>query len=122
MAGAAAGAGLAPGWRFAIATLIELAWEVIENTPALIGRYRGVTASLDYFGDSVINSVADIVAMRLGFALARMAPVWVSVAVAIGFEVLTAIVIRDGLTLNVLMLLWPLDPVLEWQARLWEAG
>jgi hypothetical protein len=109
---------LSLGWRFAIATLAEVAWEIVENTDALIERYRAVTVALDYFGDSVVNSTADVVAMWLGFAIARVAPVWVSVALALGFEVLTAIVIRDGLALNVLMLLWPLDSVLEWQSGL----
>jgi hypothetical protein len=111
---------LAAGWRLAIATAVEVGWELVENTDALIERYRGVTASLDYFGDSVINSVSDTVAMVAGFWLARIAPVWVSVAVAVGFEVLTAIVIRDGLALNVLMLLWPLQSVLDWQNALWQ--
>jgi hypothetical protein len=111
---------LAAGWRLVIATAVEVGWELVENTDALIERYRGVTASLDYFGDSVINSVSDTVAMVAGFWLARIAPVWVSVAVAVGFEVLTAIVIRDGLALNVLMLLWPLQSVLDWQNALWQ--
>ncbi len=112
----AVAARLSFGWRLALATAIECAWEIVENTDALIERYRGVTVSLDYFGDSVINSVADIFAMVAGFWLARVIPVWASVAVVAGFEVLTAFVIRDGLALNILMLLWPLDAVLEWQS------
>jgi hypothetical protein len=106
---------LSVGWRFAIATLVECAWEIVENSDAIIERYRAVTISLDYYGDSVINSVADIVAMWAGFWLARAIPVWASVAFVVGFELLTAWVIRDGLALNVLMLLWPLEAVREWQ-------
>ena len=104
------------GWRLVIATVVECGWEIVENTDAMIQRYRDTTVSADYVGDSVLNSVSDIAAMGVGFALARVVPVWVSVLVVIGFEVLTAIVIRDGLALNILMLLWPLEAVKEWQA------
>ncbi|KZY39078.1 hypothetical protein A3731_13550 [Roseovarius sp. HI0049] len=104
------------GWKLVIATVVECAWEIVENTDAMIQRYRDSTVSSDYMGDSVLNSVSDIAAMWVGFALARVVPVWVSVVVVVGFEVLTAIVIRDGLALNVLMLHWPLEAVKEWQA------
>ena len=75
------------GWRLAIATLIEAAWEILENTDAVINRYREVTIALDYYGDSVLNSVFDIIAMWAGFWLARRVPVWVSVAIVIIAEV-----------------------------------
>ena len=104
------------GWRLAIATIIECAWEIVENSDAIIERYREVTISLDYFGDSVINSAADVVAMWFGFWLASRLPVWASIALFFFFELLTVWVIRDGLTLNVIMLLYPLDAIRDWQA------
>jgi Protein of unknown function (DUF2585) len=104
------------GWRLAIATLVEAAWEIVENSDAVIERYRSVTISLDYYGDSVLNVVADVAAMVLGFWLASKLPVWVTVALIILFEAVTITIIRDGLALNVLMLLYPLDWVAEWQA------
>lgn len=107
---------LSLGWRLSIATAVECLWEIIENGDAVIERYRAVTISLDYYGDSVINSVADVVAMWVGFALARVLPVWVSVAIVILSEVVVGYAIRDGLALNVLMLLYPIEAVMEWQA------
>lgn len=107
---------LSVAWRLSIATVIESAWELLENSESVIERYRSVTISLDYYGDSVINSVADIVAMVAGFFLARVLPLWASVALIVFFEALTTWLIRDGLALNILMLLWPLDAVKAWQA------
>lgn len=104
------------GWRLAIATLVECAWEIVENSDAVIERYRSVTISLDYYGDSVLNTVCDVLAMVLGFWLASKLPVWATVALIILFEGVTMWIIRDGLALNVLMLLWPLDSVAQWQA------
>lgn len=109
---------LSVGWRLLIATLIEAGWEILENSPIIIDRYRAVTISLDYYGDSVINSVADILAMMVGFWIARKAPLWVSVALILFFEILTTWLIRDGLALNVLMLIWPLDAVRDWQGAI----
>jgi hypothetical protein len=107
---------LAFGWRLVIATLVECAWEIVENSDAVIERYRTVTISLDYFGDSVLNTVSDVLAMILGFWLASKLPVWATVALILVFEATTIWIIRDGLLLNILMLLYPLDWVANWQA------
>ena len=106
------------GLRLCLAVLVEGAWEIFENTDFIINRYREATISLDYYGDSVINSTSDIMAMVLGFFIAAKAPVSLTVALAIGFELLTGYMIRDNLTLNIIMLLWPLDWIKEWQAAL----
>lgn len=106
---------IAAAWRLTIATAVECAWELFENTDMVINRYREVTISLDYYGDSVVNSAADVVAMWVGFALARALPVWASVALAVGFEAVTTAVIRDGLALNILMLVWPIEAIATWQ-------
>jgi hypothetical protein len=102
--------------RFTAALLVESAWEVIENTPWIIDRYRETTAALGYTGDSVINSLADIGMMAAGFLAARKLPVWASVLLVLALELIPLIVIRDNLTLIVWMLLWPTDWVRAWQA------
>jgi hypothetical protein len=102
--------------RFLAALLIEAAWEVIENTPLVIDRYREATAALGYSGDSVINSLSDIAMMALGFLAARRLPLWASVALLLVLELIPLLVIRDNLTLNVWMLLAPTDAVRAWQA------
>jgi hypothetical protein len=102
--------------RFTVALLVEAAWEVIENTPFVIDRYRTATAALGYTGDSVINSLSDIAMMILGFYVARRLPVWASVALLLVLELVPLIVIRDNLALNVWMLLAPNDALRAWQA------
>ena len=93
-------------------------WELLENSPLIIDRYREVTVSFDYYGDSVVNSLADIGWMVVGFLLAAVLPTSTSVVMAVGFELMTLAVIRDNLTLNVVMLVWPIEEVREWQAGL----
>ena len=102
--------------RFLTAVTLESAWELLENSPMIIERYRKATISLDYYGDSVINSVSDIVACAAGFLLVSKLPVRASIALFVGVEIALALLIRDNLTLNVLMLLWPLAAVRRWQS------
>lgn len=102
--------------RLFLATLIEGSWEVFENTDFIINRYRETTISLDYYGDSVINSVSDILAMVLGFVLAWRLPLRVTIAAAIAMEFFVGYMIRDNLALNIIMLLWPFDMIKAWQA------
>ena len=106
---------LPPGARLVIAVLLEATWEVFENTPFVINRYRAATIALDYFGDSVLNSVSDIVSMVVGFFIARRSPVWLSVTLVIVMELAVAAIIRDNLTLNIIMLLYPLEAIKQWQ-------
>lgn len=103
--------------RFILATAGEAAWEVFENTSFVIERYRAETISLDYYGDSVVNSLGDLIASDLGFLLAARVPAWVTLAAFVLLEGMLAYMIRDNLTLNVLMLVWPVEAIRSWQSR-----
>lgn len=103
-------------WALALAVLVEGVWEILENSPIIIDRYRSVTVSWGYSGDSVLNSASDIGFMVLGFLIAARLPVWATVVLALAFEVFTLVMIRDNLALNVLMLVWPVEAIRQWQA------
>jgi hypothetical protein len=103
--------------RFLVALSVEAAWELAENTPMVIDRYREATAALGYTGDSVLNSLSDIAMMAVGFLAARRLPLWAAIALVALLEIVPLLVIRDNLTLNVWMLLWPTESVAAWQAR-----
>lgn len=107
---------VSPRLALAGAVAIEGGWELLENSPVIIDRYRAVTVSYGYSGDSVLNSASDIACMALGFLFAGRAPARITVAVALAFELFTLAMIRDNLTLNVLMLAWPIEAVRHWQA------
>jgi hypothetical protein len=103
------------GFRLVLAVMLESAWEILENTPMVINRYRATTIALDYYGDSVLNSVCDILAMVLGFFVAARLPVLVVVGLMIAMEIGVAYFIRDNLTLNIIQLLYPVEGILKWQ-------
>lgn len=102
--------------RLLIATTVEGIWEIVENTPWIINRYRTGTISSDYLGDSILNSLGDMLAMVFGFLLSARLPGWVTVFLLIVTEVVMLYYLRDNLTLNIIMLLYPMDWIRQWQA------
>lgn len=102
--------------RFVAALALETLWEVVENTPMVIDRYRTATAALGYTGDSVLNSVSDIGMMAIGFVAARKLPVWACVLIVLLLELVPLLAVRDNLTLNLWMLLAPNGEIRAWQA------
>lgn len=103
------------GWRLFFAAVIEVAWEVAENSEFMIERYRTATISLEYFGDTIGNSLGDIASFLVGFWLASRLPIWLSVTLLVVTELVMVIAMRDSLSLNTLMLVYPIEAVKEWQ-------
>lgn len=101
--------------RLILAVAVEAGWELLENSSFIIDRYRQATIALGYTGDSVLNSVSDIAFMTLGFLLARRAPLWLSVTLVLFCELFALWMIRDNLTLNIVMLVWPIQAIKQWQ-------
>lgn len=108
---------LQTAWQFLIAVTAEAAWEVLENTNYTIEKYRENTASLDYFGDSILNSVGDLAACAFGFWIALKLGWWKSLIFFLLVEIFLLLWIRDGLLLNILMLIYPLDFIKNWQVN-----
>jgi hypothetical protein len=106
------------GMALLLALGLECIWEILENTDMTIERYRATNIALNYYGDSVINSVSDILAMVLGFWLARIWPLWLTIAAAVIMEVGVGYWIRDNLILNIIMLIYPIEAINRWQGMI----
>ncbi len=105
-------------WKFVWAAIIEIAWEILENSSFIINRYRTATSSNDYFGDSIYNSCADLLFCMLGFYIAAKVPWKVSLAILVAIELIMLATIKDNLALNVLMLVYPVEAIKNWQMGL----
>jgi hypothetical protein len=106
---------LQPAWRLLFAVLVESSWEVLENSGYFIQRYREETISLNYFGDSIINSISDIICCASGFAVAYKLRFWKSLALFFLTELVLVVWIHDSLILNVIMLIKPIEAIKKWQ-------
>lgn len=106
------------GARFIFALILETGWEIIENTSWIIDYYRQNTVSIDYNGDTIINAVADVLAMVGGFVLARKLPIWTSIGLVVFMELFVLYYIRDNLTLNILFFIYPSETILNWQQNI----
>ena len=106
---------LAVSWRLVLAVMIEAAWEVFENTNYVINRYRDATAAIGYEGDSVFNSLGDILACAVGFALALKLGFRRTLAVFLFTELVLLLWIRDSLLLNIILLIHPIEAIKNWQ-------
>lgn len=104
--------------RFLAALIIEGAWEILENSSLIINRYRETTISQGYFGDSILNSCSDILMMSIGFLLAYRLRPWLSVLLVVGIELALLLWVRDNLSINLIMLIHPIDALKTWQSAI----
>ncbi len=107
--------GIPVRYRFLMVVVLESIWEILENSPVIINRYRAVTISLGYVGDSVINSLSDVLMMAIGFLIARRAHLAASIALVVLIEAGMLLWVRDNLALNILMLIYPIEAIRQWQ-------
>lgn len=103
------------GHRFIMALAIEGSWEIFENTEFVIDYYRQNTMAVEFYGDTIINSVSDLGAMAVGYWITFNLPLWGSVGMLVVIEVLLTLIIRDSFFLNVLMFLYPFEFIKSWQ-------
>lgn len=102
-------------WQFFLATFVESAWEVLENTNAVVEHYRTATLALNYFGDSVFNSVGDVLSSAVGFWIAYKLRFWRSLALFVLTEIVLLFWIRDSLLVNIILLIYPIEAIKTWQ-------
>ena len=102
-------------WRLLMAVMIESSWEIAENSTYIIQRYREATISLDYFGDSIINSISDILCCSTGFVIAYKLRFWRSLLLFIVTEIILIFTIHDSLIINIIMLIFPIEAIKQWQ-------
>jgi len=103
------------GWRFVIAIGVEALWEILENTQMVIDRYREATAALGYTGDTIVNCLGDLVSCGLGFIIAYYLGLWRSIALFLLIELVLILTIKDSLLINIIMIIYPLDAIKNWQ-------
>ena len=104
--------------RLLMAMSLEIGWELLENSPIIINRYRETALALGYSGDSIINSVSDTVSMVLGFLVAYRMRIGLVIAIAVTFELFTGYMIHDNLTLNIIQLAYPFKTISAWQSSI----
>jgi hypothetical protein len=102
-------------WKFFLVVVVECLWEGLENSSFVIERYRAATISLDYYGDSILNSISDVLSCIFGAFLAYKLKFWKSLALYILTEIILLLTIRDNLTLNIIMLIYPIEAIKVWQ-------
>ncbi len=106
---------LSPAWQLSVAAILEALWEVVENTPFIIDRYRAQTAALGYTGDTIVNSLGDLFCAIVGFVIARRLGWLRSLIAFLLLEVVLLVWIRDSLLLQILMLISPVNALKMWQ-------